>query len=441
MRIFIFTLIGLLLSINVCFSLSEPEIITNRFKLGNSDIIDNIGGPNGLSVLDAEGKVPAGAETDPIVGAITGIPKADGDGNISAAVAGTDYLVTEVDPTVAGAITDHEVAADPHTGYMLESNIGVAANNYVQLDGLGKLPTIDGANLQNVPSTFYIEERDSDPISPTVGQMWVLSNIPPTSPIVSLDTDAWGITSVTIAMDTVSTDESVAPTYNIVLSDDAWTTETNIVSGLTAANFPYTISTGLNEGTNYGLKVVASDGSLAADSNTLSWLTGKTLGATTELLADTTFTGDSAWVAEWATASISEYDAVSGNWHINRAVGENPFVRQSINTVTTSTDYGMTITFTIPDTATSWVVSPVIYNGTTSDYVRFVLNESSLHTSDYTLTKTHTGSTYEYTMSGILNTGALVGGGAVLVRFQPGLASESQDIYVSQYSLKETPSW
>ena len=35
------------------------------------------------------------AETDPIVGAITGIVKADGAGNISAATPGTDYIVTE----------------------------------------------------------------------------------------------------------------------------------------------------------------------------------------------------------------------------------------------------------------------------------------------------------------------------------------------------------
>ena len=43
------------------------------------------------------------AETDPIVGAITGIVKADGGGNISAATAGTDYVETETDPIV-GAI-------------------------------------------------------------------------------------------------------------------------------------------------------------------------------------------------------------------------------------------------------------------------------------------------------------------------------------------------
>ena len=43
-------------------------------------------------------------ETDPIVGAITGIPKADGAGNISQATAGIDYLVTEVDGSTTNEI-------------------------------------------------------------------------------------------------------------------------------------------------------------------------------------------------------------------------------------------------------------------------------------------------------------------------------------------------
>lgn len=38
------------------------------------------------------------AETDPIVGAVTGIVKADGAGNISAATAGVDYVATESNP-------------------------------------------------------------------------------------------------------------------------------------------------------------------------------------------------------------------------------------------------------------------------------------------------------------------------------------------------------
>jgi hypothetical protein len=41
-------------------------------------------------------------ETDPVVGAVTGIVKADGAGNISAAVAGTDYLASE---TYTGTVT------------------------------------------------------------------------------------------------------------------------------------------------------------------------------------------------------------------------------------------------------------------------------------------------------------------------------------------------
>jgi hypothetical protein len=47
-------------------------------------------------------------ETDPVVGAVNGIIKADGAGNISAAVAGTDYLQSE---TIDLATLKTEVAA------------------------------------------------------------------------------------------------------------------------------------------------------------------------------------------------------------------------------------------------------------------------------------------------------------------------------------------
>lgn len=51
----------------------------------------------------------------------------------------------------ASAVSTHAGEADPHTGYMLESNIGTGANNYVQLDGTGKLPAVDGSQLTNLP--------------------------------------------------------------------------------------------------------------------------------------------------------------------------------------------------------------------------------------------------------------------------------------------------
>jgi hypothetical protein len=44
---------------------------------------------------DLSGYLTSYTETDPVVGAVTGIVKADGAGNISAAVAGTDYIASE----------------------------------------------------------------------------------------------------------------------------------------------------------------------------------------------------------------------------------------------------------------------------------------------------------------------------------------------------------
>jgi hypothetical protein len=43
------------------------------------------------------------AETDPVVGAVSGIVKADGAGNISAATPGADYVATETDPVFSGS--------------------------------------------------------------------------------------------------------------------------------------------------------------------------------------------------------------------------------------------------------------------------------------------------------------------------------------------------
>jgi hypothetical protein len=45
---------------------------------------------------------------------------------------------------------DHVAAADPHAGYMLESNIGTGANNYLQLNGSSQIPAVSGALLTNV---------------------------------------------------------------------------------------------------------------------------------------------------------------------------------------------------------------------------------------------------------------------------------------------------
>ena len=58
----------------------------------------------------------------PIVGAITGIIKADGAGNILRAVAGTDYLVTE---TITLATLKTEVAASTDFADSQPKNSGI----------------------------------------------------------------------------------------------------------------------------------------------------------------------------------------------------------------------------------------------------------------------------------------------------------------------------
>ena len=75
---------------------------------------NNLTGAFTFTPPDLSSYLTSYTETDPVVGAITGIVKADGAGNISAAVAGTDYLasvafsdLTSTPTTIAGyGITD-----------------------------------------------------------------------------------------------------------------------------------------------------------------------------------------------------------------------------------------------------------------------------------------------------------------------------------------------
>jgi hypothetical protein len=77
-------------------------------------------------VTTALGYTPVSTETDPVVGAITGIVKANGAGTIAAAVAGTDYLA----PAAIGS-----------TVLAYDSNLQSFVNTFT-------LPTTDGTNGQ-----------------------------------------------------------------------------------------------------------------------------------------------------------------------------------------------------------------------------------------------------------------------------------------------------
>ena len=64
---------------------------------------------------------------------------------------------------------DHVAAADPHPGYMLESNLGTGANNYLQLNASAQLPAVDGSLLTNLPLTRNILIVEDQELSGTDG--------------------------------------------------------------------------------------------------------------------------------------------------------------------------------------------------------------------------------------------------------------------------------
>ena len=97
-------------------------------------------------VTTALGYTPVSTETDPVVGAITGIVKANGAGTIAAAVAGTDYQV----PLTAG--TDYQVPLTAGTDYLAPAAIGSTVlaydSNLQSFVTAFTLPTTDGLTDQ-----------------------------------------------------------------------------------------------------------------------------------------------------------------------------------------------------------------------------------------------------------------------------------------------------
>jgi len=81
----------------------------------------------------------AGAETDPIVGAITGIPKADGAGNISTAVADTDY-----DSSISNEV--NTIQGDDN-GATSGLAISIDGAGIVTTDVVGDVMTITGTEV------------------------------------------------------------------------------------------------------------------------------------------------------------------------------------------------------------------------------------------------------------------------------------------------------
>ena len=113
-------------------SLNSFSITTNSASGNGSLSYNNTNGVFTFTPADLSGYLTSYTETDPVVGAINGIVKADGAGNISAAVAGTDYStfdgafssLTGTPTTIAGyGITDPIAYTN--------ANIDIGSNDFI----------------------------------------------------------------------------------------------------------------------------------------------------------------------------------------------------------------------------------------------------------------------------------------------------------------------
>jgi hypothetical protein len=111
---------------------------------------------NANITVDTKGRVtaasngsPAGPETDPVVGAVNGIVKADGSGNISTAAAGVDYQ----EPLTSG--TDYEVPLNFGTGLTrTENTVDCEITQYTDSDAVAVIKADEDWNAADWDTAF-----------------------------------------------------------------------------------------------------------------------------------------------------------------------------------------------------------------------------------------------------------------------------------------------
>ena len=149
-----------------------------------------------------QGYLTSYTETDPIVGAVTGIVKADGAGNISAAVAGTDYLTT-----VAFA----DVTSTPTTvaGYGITDALALGTSSTTALAGDTALFSGDYDDLTNKPTipTAFSGDYDDLTSKPTLLQIGT--------------TDTTALAGDSAIEDLSNVDGTIAPGSNSILAYDS----------------------------------------------------------------------------------------------------------------------------------------------------------------------------------------------------------------------------
>jgi len=156
-------------------SLNSFSVSTTSASGGGALTYNNANGVFSFTPPDLSSYLTSYTETDPIVGAITGIVKADGAGNISAAVAGTDYS------TFDGAFSSLTGTPTTISGYGITDAFDGAFSSLTgtptTISGYGITDAFDGAfsSLTGTPTTIS-GYGITDPIAYTNADIDIGSN-------------------------------------------------------------------------------------------------------------------------------------------------------------------------------------------------------------------------------------------------------------------------
>ena len=157
--------------------------------------------------LDTSAYLTSYTETDPVVGAISGIVKADGAGNISAAVAGTDYLATE---TYTGTVT----------------SVGLTAGTGISVSG-GPVTSSGSITVTNTApdQTVVLTQGSNVTITGTYPNFTIAATDTNTTYTAGTGLDLTG-TAFSVAAPTMRTDTAQTMTAQLTVKEVAETTAT-----------------------------------------------------------------------------------------------------------------------------------------------------------------------------------------------------------------------
>lgn len=211
-------------------------------KIDEGILFSAISGSNSVAILMTPTDItPQGIVIqDQIIA--TGLLKGSGNGNISAAVAGTDYVAPNGDGSnVTAAFTSASTRANIATGEKLSVLFGKIAKWFADLGSLAFKNTVAKSDLASDVQTSL---RKADTALQRVSKSDVgLSNVANERQYSSANPPPYPVTSVNGKTGAVTVESSSGTTYNATLSSSGWTTsgsykkQTVTVTGL-KANYP-----------------------------------------------------------------------------------------------------------------------------------------------------------------------------------------------------------